>query len=250
MQDAGKPFVRKIQWRRAWTALGKLIEDPQRTDQVFEITEALAGKSFEKSYQRFIRRPEGRQLLDEKPNLLQALSDRESLRRLPPGSFGRAYAEFMESGNLTPEGLVEADEMVASRHPDEQPPPDADRQYYGERLRDMHDLWHVLTGYGMDEAGEAANLAFTLAQVPTGGIAFIVLAAAVIGPKDLRLTWQRYLYRAWSRGRRARPLPLVPYEALLDKPLSEVRRQLDIEPPEVAHPEGVLVAQKDALLSS
>jgi ubiquinone biosynthesis protein COQ4 len=248
MEDAGSPFVPKIQWRRAWTALGKLIEDPQRTDQVFEITQALAGRSFERSYQRFVRSPEGRRLLDEKPNLLRALSDRETLRRLPPGSFGRAYVEFMESGNLTPDGLVEADEMVARRHAEEQPPPGADRQYYGERIRDMHDLWHVLTGYGMDEAGEAANLAFTLAQVPTGGVALIVLAAVVIGPKDLRLTWQRYLYRAWRRGRRARPLPLVPYEELLDQPLSEVRRRLDIEPPEVAHPQGVVVAQRNAVL--
>jgi hypothetical protein len=27
-----------------------------------------------------------------------------------------------------------------------------------ERLDTLHDLWHVLTGYGLDEAGEAANL--------------------------------------------------------------------------------------------
>ena len=36
-------------------------------------------------------------------------------------------------------------------------------------MRDMHDLWHVLTGYGMDEAGEAANLAFSLGAGPESG---------------------------------------------------------------------------------
>ncbi len=44
---------RTLEWRRAWNALRALIADPQRTDQVFEITDALAGHSFERAFQRF-----------------------------------------------------------------------------------------------------------------------------------------------------------------------------------------------------
>jgi ubiquinone biosynthesis protein COQ4 len=108
-------------------------------------------------------------------------------------------------------------------------------------VRDMHDLWHVLTGYGMDEAGEAANLAFTLGQIPSLGIALIVLAAAVTGPKNLTFAWQRYLLRAWQRGRRTAPLTAVHYESLLARPLDEVRERLHIEPAGAAHPGGILV---------
>jgi ubiquinone biosynthesis protein COQ4 len=233
------PPVRPIEWKRAWNALKILIADPQRTDQVFEITDSLAGASFERLYQRFAHHPDGQRLLAERPSLLAKLSDRAALRALPVGSFGRTYADFMERGNLTAEGLVEADEMVVR---DDTRVEDPNRRFYGDRVRDMHDLWHVLTGYGMDEAGEAANLAFTLAQIPNKGIGLIVVAAAVIGPKGWHLGWQRYLYRAWQRGRRAAMLTVVPYESLLDRPLDEVRRALRIDPPEVAHPEGIIVA--------
>src|SRR5262249_2090987 len=149
-----------------------------------EIIEALAGQSFERSFQRFTASREGRRLLIERPSLLAALSDRTALRALPDGSLGRAYLAFMESGDLTADGLVEADATAAQRSP--QPLQlDPDRQYVGDRTRDMHDLWHVLTGYGMDEAGEAANLAFTFGQIPSLGFGLIVGAAAVLGPLDL-----------------------------------------------------------------
>ncbi len=241
MQTNDTPPRRKIQWRRAWKALQLLIEDPQRTEQVFEITDSLAGNSFERAYQRFLRHPDGQRLLAERPSLLATLSDRAALRALPAGSLGRAYTDFMEAGQLTADGLVAAEEMVQRQHP---VPQDADREFYGDRVRDMHDLWHVLTGYGMDEAGEAANLAFTLGQIPTGGIAFIVVAAALIGPKDIRFSWQRYLFRAWQRGRRAVMMTTVAYEPLLAQPLEDVRRRLQIQPPEEAHPEGVVVATR------
>jgi ubiquinone biosynthesis protein COQ4 len=233
---------RKIEWRRAWTALKGLIADPQRTDLVFEITDSLAGTSFERCYERFCAHPEGRRLLADRPSLLDTLSDRQALAALPEGSLGRRYLEFMQAGELSAEGLVQA-EMTAQQRMSSRPV-DADRGFYGDRIRDMHDLWHVLTGYGMDEAGEAANLAFTQAQIPNPGIGLIVLAAAVMGPKDLKLTWQRYLYRAWQRGRHATLLTAVPYERLLAMPLEEVRAKLGIEPPSVAHPEGIVVANR------
>lgn len=241
--ETTSPPHRPLEWRRARKALGRLVEDPRRTDEVFEIIDALAGNSFESTYRRFVASPEGQGLLARRPSLLATLSDRATLRALPEGSFGRAYADFMEAGKLTAEGLVEADQTAAARSPNAVAT-DADRQFFGDRLRDMHDLWHTLTGYGMDEAGEAANLAFSVGQVPTIGIGLIVLTTAILGPKDLTFAWQRYLYRAWRRGRRAAFLPALPYEELLALPLGEVRRRLGIEPPEIAHPGGIIAANR------
>jgi ubiquinone biosynthesis protein COQ4 len=253
MESVAQGMSRPLEWRRAWRALRVLIADPQRTDQAFEITDALAGNSFERAFQRFRRHPDGQQLLAERPSLLQTLSDRAALRALPEGSFGRAYVQFMESGKLTAEGLVEAEAMSDSDR--EARPVDADREFFGNRVRDMHDLWHVLTGYGMDEAGEAANLAFTQAQIPNGGVALILAAAAVIGPKDITCHWQRYLYHAWQRGRRAVLLTVVPYERLLARPLDEVRTALRIPPAADAHSGGIIVgnhisATDDGLVSA
>jgi ubiquinone biosynthesis protein COQ4 len=237
------PQARRRDYRRAWQALRNLIDDPERTDQVFEIVRALSGNSFERAYRRFLATAEGRQLLAERPSLLAALSDREALRALPAGSFGRAYSDFMQAGQLDAAGLVDAAETARQNYPAEAPD-DEDHLFFGDRLRDMHDLWHVLTDYGRDEAGEAANLSFTLGQVWNPGIAFIVLAGAALGPKDLALSWPRYLLRAWRRGRKARLLTAAPYERLLPLPLHEVRRQLAVEPASVAHPHGILVANR------
>jgi ubiquinone biosynthesis protein COQ4 len=237
------PISTSFEWRRAWRALRNLIADPERTDQVFEIVRALSGNSFERSYRRFAATSDGQRLLRERPSLLQVLSDREALFAMPEGSFGRAYAEFMQQGALDAEGLVEA-ERVAEENFARQIPINPDRDFFGDRLRDTHDLWHVLTGYGRDQAGEAANLAFTLAQSWNPGIALIVLAGVVIGPKDLTMSWARYLLRAWRRGRRATLLTAAPYERLLPLPLEEVRRQLGIQPADAAHPGGILVGNR------
>jgi ubiquinone biosynthesis protein COQ4 len=109
----------------------------------------------------------------------------------------------------------------------------------------MHDLWHVLTGYGMDEAGEAANLAFSGGQFPNLGMALMVGAAAVLGPKDWKLTWPRYLLAAWRRGRQTPSLSVAPYEELLPLPLEEVRRRLGVPPAATVHPRGIAVAERD-----
>ncbi len=232
-------------WAHAWRALRTLIADPERTDQVFEIIRALSGNAFDRAWERFRAHPDGQRLLAERPSLLDTLSDREALRAMPPGSFGRTYAAFMDAAQLDPKGLVEAEEESTRNYAPRVDIQDPARVYFGERLRDMHDLWHVLTGYGRDEAGEAANLAFTYAQIPNLGVGFIVVAGAVLGPKGTSLYWQRYLWRAWRRGKRAALLTVVPYEALLPLPLDEVRRRLRITPPAVAHPEGVLVARRN-----
>jgi ubiquinone biosynthesis protein COQ4 len=238
-EGSGEPsaVVQRVQWRRAWKALRNLIRDPERTELVFALIQSLGGDNGDRNYQRFRSHPEGRQLLEDRPSLYGALCDVERLEQMPEGSLGRAYAAFMREGGLEAQGLVDASEKVR-----EDDGPDPERRWYFDRTRDMHDLWHVLTGYGRDLAGEAANLAFTYGQLRTRGIGAIVLSAAWVGPKSVDLHWQRYLFRAWRRGRRAVPLSLVRYEELLDRPLDQVRRELHIQPPEAAHPGGVIVS--------
>ncbi len=239
VNDSPPPPV-KIEWRRAWRALRILMADAERTEQAFEIIAAVSGRDFERLFQRFVAHPEGAVLLGERPSLLAALSDRARLRSLPAGSLGRAYADFMDAAVLDAEGLITA--QAASRAGDDRETLDPDRQWVADRTRDMHDLCHVLTGYGRDEAGESANLAFTYAQTPFRGIVLILLAIALTQPYGNRFRWPLYLRRAWLRGRRAAWLPVVPFERLLAEPLDVVRRRLAIEPAAVAHREGIIVA--------
>ena len=60
------PEPRRVEWRAAWRALKTLIDDPERTEQVFELIRALSGQSGERHFQRLLAKPEGRRLLAQR----------------------------------------------------------------------------------------------------------------------------------------------------------------------------------------
>ncbi len=155
----------------------------------------------------------GAKILAEERDLLAMLDDRDTLRSLDPGSLGATYAAFMDAEEISAEGLAEASELG------EPPHEDADLQRFVDRWRDMHDLHHVVTGYGRDLHGEAGVLAFSVAQTPTLGLGFLVAMAYLNGDAEDR----RLIRQGLRRGRAARWLVDADWETLLSRPLSEVR---------------------------
>ena len=157
----------------AWRALARLVRNPDETKHVFDLIDALSGNSGERMLRRFQTTDNGRRILAAKRELLPVLSDRERLLALPVGSLGRTYADFMSREQITAEGLVQASMEGGRANADLSP----ERQVIGLRLRDSHDLWHVVTGYGRDLVGEACVLAVTYAQTRNRGIGAIVAMA-------------------------------------------------------------------------
>ncbi len=225
----------------AFNALRKLIDDPEDTPRVFEVIRALAGPSLRRGLRRFSRTEVGRRVLDEEIDLLDTLSDREALRRLPPGSLGRAYYDFIYGESLSAQELVAAS---ANDDVDAYDFQDKNLRRYGERIRDQHDLWHTLTRYGRDPFGEACLLAFTYAQTRNRGVGVITLVGAwkisrAAGSGVLKAMW-----RAYQAGRHASWLPEQDWEGLLRLPLADVRRQLAIPAPSVYFEvRGIIAAQ-------
>jgi ubiquinone biosynthesis protein COQ4 len=210
----------------ATRAMKALLDDPDDTAQVFRIIEALSGRNGERTVERMKRTASGRRLLETKPPLLDQLTDHRALSKLPAGSLGRAYLEFLDSEGITAEGLKQASLDGQSRGSEDLP---ADLEFLRNRMRDTHDLWHVVTGYKGDLLGEASLLAFSFAQTRNPGVGFIVGVALLRGrePSVRRLIWQGFV-----RGARAAWLPAIEWEKLLALPLSTVRRTLNIgEPP-------------------
>lgn len=222
---------KRIQPLKALRAIRALIADKEDTSQVFRVIDALSGGANDRQFERFVKTETGKRILAEKRNLITALSDRDYLSSLPEGTLGHTYYEFMAEENLTADGLVEASEVV----PEREGRTEAER-IFGYRLRDQHDLWHVTSGYGRDGLGELALLAFTYAQTRNRGIGFIVLVGARITRKTLPdvKVW-RVVREAYRNGKKAAWLPETDWEAMLAKPLSEVRSLLRIEEPRAYH---------------
>jgi ubiquinone biosynthesis protein COQ4 len=233
--SAPAPKPGRFQARRALRLLRELIRNPDDTDKVFAFFEAVGGNDGPPAFRRLVATSEGRRLLAARPCLVETLADSAQLAALPEDSFGAWYLRFMRGRGFDPMGLLEARERGARARVRE----DEAHEWFYDRINVMHDLWHVLTGYGTDELGEAALLAFSYPQLPNRSFPLLIGAAMLMGPKSWDLAWPRYLWRAYRRGRRAVLLTAAPYEELLPLPIAEVRRRLRIEPSAAWHAEGI-----------
>ena len=214
----------------ALRALRALLRDPDDTAQVFRIIDALSGRNAERTLSRLRRTRSGRDLLRDQPDLLSKLTDRTALLALPEGTLGREYLGFLDSEGITAEGLRQA--SVDGRR-DMRPDVDPDVYFLRDRLRDAHDLWHTVTGYKGDLIGEASLLAFSFAQTWNPGVGLIVLTALVQGRDPVI---RKLIAGGFSRGVRSAWLPAVRWENLLDRPLEEVRRTLNVGAPAAYQP--------------
>jgi ubiquinone biosynthesis protein COQ4 len=222
-------------------ALRRLIADKEDTTQVFEIMNALAGGSVRGGYQQLLEQVEGGRQAFMMTELADRLQDTAWLQSLPENSVGRAYLEFISERNLSAYGLASesrkvADTDIEAAHP---------HAWYARRLRDVHDIWHVLTGYRTDALGEACVVAFSLPQTRSLGFGLIAAGVAVqFARARTGYPCARAVAQAWRRGQRAAWLPGLDYEALLTEPLERARARLNLSAPTLY--EQVPVAVRNA----
>ena len=221
---------------RPFKALGhfrNLIADKEDTEQVFHIFECLPRKGFVTDAKAFIESPRGQLLMESEPFLPEVLDDHAALKKLPVGTVGRAYVDFMEREGLSAAGLVA--ESVKMRRG--KPHYDDQLQWYGDRLRDTHDLMHILTGYGRDALGEQCVLSFTYGQNRNLGNFFI----AYLGGFELsrRVKTGAPVMAAIRQGQRhgtaAANIMQEDIRALLAEPLEGARKRLNIDSPTHYH---------------
>ena len=217
---------------RAFGYFRALLKDKEDTSLVFRIYESLPSKSFMPRVAALALSERGDYLRRTEPSLPELLDDHDELRAMPAGSLAHAYCDFMEREGLSAAGLVaEAERLGRDRYPDLV-------QWYADRSRDTHDLFHVLTGYGRDALGEQCVLLFTHGQAPTQGHLLIGYAGAAHIRKTV---WNSKapvigaVRQARRTGRGAPSLIDQPILELLRQPLDRVRQALNIPRPTLYH---------------
>ena len=214
---------------KALSHFRKLVANKEDTEQVFHIFECLPRKGFLPDAKAFVESERGQELMKSEPFLPPLLDDHNTLNQLPQGSVGRAYVDFMEREGLSAAGLVAESKKMASRVYDY----NDQIGWYVDRLRDTHDLFHVLTGYGRDGLGEQCVLGFTYGQTRNLGNAFI----AYLGGVELkrRIPSSAPVMAAIRQGQRhGSAAPSIINEdimALLAEPLDAARKRLRIGAP-------------------
>ena len=214
----------KNDWGAAFKALRRLLNDKEATDQVFEIMRALNGTSTSDAYHRLLSTTQGGRLAFERKEFADRLMDDAWLDSFAPGTVGAAYREFIRTEQLSAEGLAEISRQsggeIEVQHP---------YAWMGRRTRDVHDVWHILSGYHRDALGESCLVAFSYAQTKGLGWALIGVGAA-LRSRGGDHPYVRAIWQGYKRGKAAAWLLGEDYEALFAETLDGARQRLNITP--------------------
>ena len=150
--------------------------------------------------------------------------DLEKLSKMPEGSLGWTYAKVMTAINYKPD-------FYRLRSVE------SDADYVINRVRKTHDLHHILTGFSFDDFGENGVISVTVAQIGYPSLMLIDIISLMLyffsGKDELGIDVE-YLFDLISAGikmgRKAKPLFPVKWEEVFERPLEELREELNIQP--------------------
>lgn len=230
-----RPLVdsnRKISGFRPFKVLHhfrKLVADKEDTEQVFHIIEALKGRKGHRQAWNFIRSNEGQRMMREEVNIPAMLDDHDRWADCGPNSVAQHYIRFMKREGLSAAGLVEESHKWKPR---DQRLNDQ-TEWYFERLRDTHDLFHVLTTYNRDGMGEACLLGFSYEQNHNLGVLFIAYAGTRQRLKEVPTKAPIFaaLREGRELGKAAAKIAHQDIEALMREDIDEARKRLNIGEP-------------------
>jgi ubiquinone biosynthesis protein Coq4 len=195
-----------------------LANNPMNTDAVFDLADGLRHTDL---YPQFItyahQQPDMARLLQER--YFGETPDLDALLTLSPDSLGYRYATEMKAQGLAVDfyrALVIED----------------DYSYLAMRMRQTHDIWHILTGFGTDLAGELGLQAFTLAQTRSP-LAIALLSSVMMFALKSELPLSPLvgsIHQGWQIGEHALPFLAQKWEEGWEIPVTVWREKLRVIP--------------------
>ena len=167
--------------------------------------------------------PAAEQMLEDR--YLSPSPDVDALRNLPEETLGRSFARYLDDNQLDANLLRESAFIPAHRARGEEV------GYLAERGFQLHDLFHVLTGFDTTPLGEVRVISFTVAQTPAPYPAMILASRPlqmVLYRPELLPPVMDAITEGWALGRRARCLLAVRWEDYWGKSLEELREEFEL----------------------
>jgi ubiquinone biosynthesis protein COQ4 len=158
--------------------------------------------------------------------------DFQSLANMPEGSLGYVYYRHITDNGLNNIEMKDYPNYRshlestggAKGMPDE-------LLYTTFRSRQIHDLTHLLAGYGIDHYGELAVQAFTLAQFKRPYPLLLIAAATthtVFHRPDRMEIYLDAITDGWAKGKKAKLLLSGHWEEVFDRPLTELQQEYNL----------------------
>jgi len=141
----------RLQSLKLLASLAAFLKNPGSLDSVLAVGASVKDTPIaEQMTRHLLNNPNFAQLVNDgwRPQPIDLLA----LQTLPAGTLGRSYADQLISQGITPDTLIDRS------------PINDERDYIVHRLKETHDITHVLTGFGIDGVSELGLQGFNLAQ--------------------------------------------------------------------------------------
>ncbi|OAD59556.1 hypothetical protein WN48_08664 [Eufriesea mexicana] len=194
--------------------------NPFRGDMIACLAETTGTNALSYCYRQMLSTSEGCRILAEKPRISSSTIDFSALKRLPAGTLGRTYYEFLDVNNVSP------DSRTAVRFIE-----DTELAYVMQRYRETHDIYHALFMMPTTMLGEVSVKWIEALQLHLP----MCLSGAIFGayrlrPRQRKLYLEHHLPWAINTGLRAKFLLGIYFEERWEQPLVDFHRDINIVP--------------------
>ncbi|MEM9381496.1 MAG: Coq4 family protein [Planctomycetota bacterium] len=143
-----------------------MLRNPEHTESVFDIEDGLRDIDATGEMIAYLRTCEDTARMMDERWLAPESPDLDALSELPEGTLGKDFAHHILSHGYDPDYYRKIDVKD-------------DTDYVMMRIRQTHDIWHVVTGFDVSRIGEVALKAFELGQMRRP-MAAVICAGGVI----------------------------------------------------------------------
>lgn len=223
--------------------------------QIFRIAYCLGGPQIHKMAKKMRANPKFNEILEQRNDLGQTLADMESLSKLPEGSLGKYYHDFMSGDGIFPSYLL-GGLPYKNGHFDALQDWDEDAKFLITRVGSTHDLIHLIAGYGTDFPGEAILISYSAAAggMPKWlasilGVFMGAIEYPIFQPRIGFFKWVSIFRDAAVRGAimaKQNSMLEINYEEMLNKPIKVARELMGVPPikhQELVNEDGFLVSK-------
>ena len=202
---------------RMATRFVDFIDNPESLNKIIGLADSIAGTPLSRQMvNHLLDNPTMAALIVEywrpAPIVLEILDT------LPPSSLGYIYSRHMRRQGLSPASVIDTSPITSSH------------EYIFHRVRETHDFIHVLTGFGIDAAGELGVQGFILAQIRSPLAVFFIFGGILASlknqlPLDKLL---KALARGFELGLQAQCVIACKLEEGWDRPLADWQQELGL----------------------
>lgn len=197
--------------------LSKIAKDEKNTDAAIMIADCLYHMDLLEAEEKMAKIDQAGTDLVSQRRMMDGY-DIQKLNELPDGTLAKSYANHMISQNLQPNFYKNI-------------PVVNDSTYIMMRMRETHDLWHILTGFNTTVPGELGLQAFMFAQLHTPFAPIVICGRSLVSvfkkPDEVVEVFEN-VSKGWQMGRKAKPIFGLDWEKNWAKPVNQLREEYQI----------------------